>query len=66
LADAYKDEMGVSEGISFAERAETKECDDKRVAAKARTDNFTFTIIVRCICVCDGSKCGEFKAWNKE
>jgi len=33
--------MGVSEGMSEAERASTREFEDKRVAAKANTDRLT-------------------------
>jgi hypothetical protein len=46
LADARREEIGVSEGISEAVRASTRECDDRIVAANARTDKLT--IIVRC------------------
>jgi len=39
LAEERSDEMGMSDGISEAERARTRDCDDKRLAASAKAEN---------------------------
>ena len=41
FADARSDEMGVSEGMSEDKRARTREFEERRVAAKARTERLT-------------------------